>query len=248
MVTKAQNASRSYKTLWIRFAEDSSDKHQLFIKEHSAKKEEPEYPRNRTLFVRNVPPYATADCLRHAFASLCGDVQSVIFTTEKGFKTGHIVFKTESSLNKALKLSTDCVISLSGDACVTGLEKWCAEYNATVQYDEKLIKANIEEYIASYDKRIKDRLEQAKAEDDDDDGWITVTGAKKRGEFAPTRKESTISKVKGKEERKKKQLLNFYTFQIREAKKQNLAELREKFELDKKRLQELKQKRTFKPF
>lgn len=123
-----------------------------------------------------------------------------------------------------------------------------------------------------YDRRINDSIAKEKsAEEEDNDGWTTVTSGKKRGQFAPTRKESTIGKVLQKEEqrKKKKQLLNFYTFQIRETKKQSkynyefiylrgknnlrllvpdLAELRKKFELDKKRLQELKLKRTFKPF
>lgn len=140
------------------------------------------------------------------------------------------------------------------------------------------MKTDIEEYIASYDKRVNDRIAQEKAAKEDDEGWVTVTGGKKRGQFALARKESTIGKVQQKEEqrKKKKQLLNFYTFQIRETKMQSkynyvlqdsseylffkelclicvillsdLVELRKKFELDKERLQELKQKRTFKPF
>ncbi|XP_071556188.1 ribosomal RNA-processing protein 7 homolog A [Temnothorax nylanderi] len=252
MVTKASKQSaRSFKTLWIRFDADSSDKHQLFFKEHSVRNQEPEYPRNRTLFVLNIPPYATTDCLKHAFADLCGDVRSVTFSSAKGFKTAYIVFKKESSLDRAMELSEDCVITLNGDksVCLTGLEKWCTEYNNTL-YDERLMKTDIEEYVTLYDKQVQNRIAREKAAEEKDEGWVTVTSGKKRGQFAPTRKESTISKVQQKEEqrKKKKQLLNFYTFQIRETKKQNLAELRKKFELDKKRLQELKQKRTFKPF
>ncbi|KAL0108979.1 hypothetical protein PUN28_014225 [Cardiocondyla obscurior] len=252
MVTKANKQSvKNFKTLWIRFDANSSDKHQLFFKEHSVRNQEPEYPRNRTLFVLNVPPYATIDCLKHAFTNLCGTVRSVSFSNEKGFKTAYIVFKKEFSLDKAMELSADCVITLNNDenACLTGLEKWCKEYNDTL-HDERQMKTDIEEYIGAYDKEVKDRIAQETAAEEDNEGWVTVTSGKKRGQFAPSRKESTINKVQQKEEqrKKKRQLLNFYTFQIREAKKQNLAELRKKFELDKKRLQELKQKRTFKPF
>ncbi|KYM89739.1 Ribosomal RNA-processing protein 7 like protein A [Atta colombica] len=252
MVTKAskQNA-KNFKTLWVRFDADSSDKHQLFFKEHSIRNQEPEYPRKRTLFVLNVPPYATIDCLSNAFANLCGNVQSVTFSNTKGFKTAYIVFKQESSLDKAMEFSKDFIITLKSEKsiCLTGLERWCKEYNDTL-YDEQLMKKDIEECIASYDKQIQDHIAQEKTAEEDNDGWVTITGGKKRGQFAPSRKESTIGKVQQKEEqrKKKKQLLNFYTFQIRETKKQNLAELRKKFELDKKRLQELKQKRTFKPF
>lgn len=77
----------------------------------------------------------------------------------------------------------------------------------------------------AYDQKVAARLEAEKAaeEEKDEEGWTTVTGRKKRGQFALARKESTIQKVQFKEEIKKhkKQLQNFYTFQIREAKKQS---------------------------
>lgn len=80
-----------------------------------------------------------------------------------------------------------------------------------------------------YDRRVNERVAREKitAGEEDDDGWTTVTGRKKRGQFAPTRKESTIGKVLQKEEhcKKKKQLLNFYTFQIRDVKKQSKCTL-----------------------
>ncbi|XP_070152857.1 ribosomal RNA-processing protein 7 homolog A [Polyergus mexicanus] len=243
--------TKGFKTLWIRFDADSSDKHQLFFKEHSVRNQEPEYPRNQTLFVLNVPPYATTDCLKHAFTKLCGDVNLITFSKAKGFKTAYIVFKEESSLDKAMELSEDSVITLNNDEnkCLTGLKRWCKEYNDSL-CDEEITKKEIEEYLTLYDKQIEDRIAKEQIAEEDDDGWVTIAGGKKRGQFAPSRKESTIGKVQQKEEqrKKKKQLVNFYTFQIREAKKQNLTELRKKFELDKKRLQELKLKRTFKPF
>jgi len=109
--------------LWIRFDANNSDKHQLFFKEHSVRNQESEYPRNHTLFVLNIPPYATTDCLKHAFIKLCGDIHLITFSKAKGFKTAYIVFKKESSLDKALELSDDCVITLSSDenTCLTGL-------------------------------------------------------------------------------------------------------------------------------
>lgn len=247
-----KQGAKGFNSLWIRFDVNSTHKHQLFFKEHSVRNQEAEYPKNQTLFVLNVPPYATTDCLKHAFAEHCGNVRSVTFTNAKGFKTAYVVFEKDSSLDKAMELSKDCVITLNnaGNVCLTGLEKWSREYNVSV-HDERATKREIEEYLTLYDKRVNERVTREKtAGEEDDDGWTTVTGRKKRGQFAPTRKESTIGKVSQKEEhcKKKKQLLNFYTFQIRDAKKQNLAELRKKFELDKRRLQELRLKRTFKPF
>ncbi|KZC11669.1 Ribosomal RNA-processing protein 7 like protein A, partial [Dufourea novaeangliae] len=240
--------------LWIRFDKENTDKHQLFFKEHSIRNQEPQHPRGRTLFVLNVPPYVTTEVLQTGFSKLCGNITNVFFVTPKGFKTAYLVFEKESALERALELPENSIITLNhkNSVCLTGLAKWYKEYNNSI-LDEEDMKKEIEDYMNNYDKMLADKIanEKAMAEDNEDnDGWVTVTGQKKRGQFAVSRKESTINKVQNKEEHKnkKKQLLNFYTFQIRESKKQNLAELRKKFELDKKRLQDLKSKRTFKPF
>lgn len=89
-----------------------------------------------------------------------------------------------------------------------------------------MLKKKIEVYMQNYDQKIVEKIAKEKAmeeEEAENDGWVTVTGRKKRGQFALSRKESTINKVQRKEEQKnkKKQLLNFYTFQIRESKKQS---------------------------
>lgn len=251
METKIDTILKGFKSLWIHFNDENLDRHQLFFKKHWIKKQEPHYPRGKTLFVLNVPPYVTTDSLKNAFTRLCGEVKTVIFTISLGFKTAYVVFENEFSLEKALRLSSDCTICLSTkeETYLTGLAKWCSEYNDSIK-SESDIKKEIEDYMSMYDKKITDSIEKDNATKDTEDGWVTVTSKKKRGQFAPSRKESTINRILHKEEQKKhkKQLLNFYTFQIRESKKQHLAELRKKFELDKKKLQELKIKRTFKPF
>ncbi|CAK9811664.1 Ribosomal RNA-processing protein 7 homolog A [Anthophora quadrimaculata] len=252
MKSNMQNL-KGFKTLWIGFDEEVTDIHQLFFKEHSIRNQEPQHPRGRTLFVLNVPPYVTKKALQMEFTNICGTVSKVYFANAKGFKTAYVVFETEFGLEKALEISDNYVITLNtkGNRCLAGLAKWCKEYNFSIT-NEKVIKQDIEAYMEIYEKKIADKKAKEKAmeEAEDNDGWVTVTGRKKRGQFALSRKQSTINKVLHKEEQKnkKKQLLNFYTFQIRENKKQNLAELRKKFELDKKRLQDLKSKRTFKPF
>lgn len=88
------------------------------------------------------------------------------------------------------------------------------------------MKEEIETYMQNYDKKIAEKIIKEKIMEEEvqnNDGWVTVTGRKKRGQFALSRKKSTINKVQHKEEQKnkKKQLLNFYTFQIRESKKQS---------------------------
>lgn len=103
--------------------------------------------------------------------------------------------------------------------------EWCKQYNDSVCDEEKTQK-DIQEYMRSYDQRVADRLmeESARAEGEGDEAsWVTVSGKKKRGRRALIRKETAIGKVRQKQEKsnEKKQLLNFYTFQIRESKKQS---------------------------
>lgn len=245
---------KGFKTMWIQFDENSSDKHQLFFKEHSIRNQAIEHPRGKTLFMLNVPPYVTSEALRGAFTNLCGNVSNVYFANSQGFKTAYLVFEKESTLEDALEIPDDYVLTLNSkdNKCLVGLARWCMEYNNSI-CDEAKMKEEIEAYMRDYDERIADKIAREKAmkeKQEEEDGWVTVTGRKKRGQFALPRKESALNKVQRKEEQKnkKKELLNFYTFQIRESKKQNLAELRKKFELDKKRLQDIKSKRTFKPF
>ncbi|XP_029041421.2 ribosomal RNA-processing protein 7 homolog A [Osmia bicornis bicornis] len=255
MIMKSEKQNlKGFRTLWIQFNRKNTDKHQLFLKEHSIRNQLPEHPKGRTLFVLNVPPYVTPKALQKAFSQICGNVTNVFFVTSKGFKTAYVVFEKETTLEKALELPANYMISLNrkNNVCLTGLAKWCKEYNESICDEEKL-KKEIEDYMLDYDKKMAEKKANEKAmeeEAEDNDGWVTVSARKKRGEYALSRKESTINKVQHKEEQrnKKKQLLNFYTFQIRESKKQNLAELRKKFELDKQRLQSLKSKRTFRPF
>ncbi|CAD1468364.1 unnamed protein product, partial [Heterotrigona itama] len=201
--------------LWLQFDEETIDKHQLFFKEHSIRNQDSKYPKGRTLFMLNIPPYITHKILKVVFNNLCGIVSKVYFTTPRGFKAAYIVFEKESTLEKALEIC---------DGHVVTLNKWCFKYNRASLHNEKVLKKKIEAYMQNYDQKIAEKIAKEKAmeEEAENDGWVTITGRKKRGQFALSRKESTINKVQYKEEQKnkKKQLLNFYTFQIRESKKQ----------------------------
>ncbi|XP_034950074.1 ribosomal RNA-processing protein 7 homolog A [Chelonus insularis] len=254
MVPEDNSSIGNFKTAWLKYDVDSKAKHQLFFKEHSVRNQELEYPRGKTLFVLNIPPYATLSAMQAAFSRHCGCVQLAKFAPslsnkESGFKVLYIVFSKESGLQKALSLSIDFtfVLNTEDSPNTCGVKKWCRQYNTAALQKEQTLKDSIEKYIKDYDAKCEEKLN---ANNQTDDGWTTVTGKKKRGKFAPARKESLIEKAHSVEEqkKKKKQLLNFYTFQIRESKRERLVELRKKFELDKKKLQQLKSNRTFKPF
>jgi ribosomal RNA-processing protein 7 len=83
----------------------------------------------------------------------------------------------------------------------------------------------------------------------DEDGFITVHRKRKRPTTAEEEREAYANHKKKRTRGKKRQteLKHFYRFQIREEKRERLAELRQNFEQDKARVQRMKQQRKFRP-
>ena len=86
----------------------------------------------------------------------------------------------------------------------------------------------------------------------DADGFITVTRAWGRRNINTDGEGVSVSAVKASlvKDLKPKDhgLVDFYRFQMRESKRNQLAELRRKFEEDKQKIEELKKKRKFRPY
>uniref|UniRef100_A0A0C9SA57 Hipothetical protein n=1 Tax=Amblyomma americanum TaxID=6943 RepID=A0A0C9SA57_AMBAM len=103
--------------------------------------------------------------------------------------------------------------------------------------------------MEDYDARLEAEKERAKAMEGvpDEEGWITVTKHGKRPVIP--RSDAVNQKIASAEKKKRaqKELVNFYTFQIRESKMERIAELRKKFEEDKRRISLMKASRRFRP-
>ncbi|KRT78196.1 RNA binding protein [Oryctes borbonicus] len=136
-----------FKAIACVFSEESSAQHQLFIKEHSVRNQSPEKPAGRTLFVINVPPYATQKNLKRAF-SVVGPVKYVNLhddikhtqeqSKRSGYKVAYIVYEKSSDLKKALTLDIIGPFSTSKHTIVLGLRKWIQEYNNGIVNRNKL--------------------------------------------------------------------------------------------------------------
>lgn len=164
------------------------------------------------------------------------------------FKIAYIVFKKVAHLDRALKLTNLKPMYSTSIDIKLGLDKWIEQHNSSIMLS-KTIKENIEEFMKSYDQTVKREKEKEKLlEQEDDEGWVTVTKRGKVQSFA--RSEKVENKILAKEEinKKRKELKNFYTFQIRESKMKHIVALRQKFEEDKKKIAQIKQSRRFKPF
>ncbi|EFA01121.1 ribosomal RNA-processing protein 7 homolog A [Tribolium castaneum] len=232
------------------FSSDSTDPHDLFIKEHKVRKFDIKKPPGKTLFVLNVPPYVTVEALKDVFAS-AGKVQSVTFQCDDsddtnelfGFKTAFVVFTKRPSLLRALKLER--LTLPNPHNILLGMSKWIHEYNSTVYNHDKL-NEEVNIYIKQHEKEEEEKKLAEK--EVDDEGWTVVT--KKGRNPGLSRKESVENKLiqKNKIKSKKKELKNFYTFQLKEQKMNNIIALRKSFQESKEKVNLMKKMRNFKPF
>ncbi|XP_017776093.1 PREDICTED: ribosomal RNA-processing protein 7 homolog A [Nicrophorus vespilloides] len=242
-----QNNLQGFKVITTKYCSSSNAEHELFIKEHSVKNQAEDQPIGRTLFLINIPPWATESALLNAFKKSQIKVESVKFAPreshDNGFRNAFVVVDNGKSVVKALKLSSLPPLSTDGEKISLGLEQWAKSYNDSVNCRESLI-AKMTEVVTNYDFSSTKEKEEEKNQQVDDEGWTVVT--KKKGGMKRT--ERAINKIKGKMERKEKALKNFYRHQIRQEKKDQLVLLRKKVEEDKKRILTLRQRRAFKPF
>ncbi|CAG9089337.1 unnamed protein product [Plutella xylostella] len=254
-----------FKALELSVSDDSKHGHTIYFKEHSIREQSADKPSGRTMFIVNVPPYVDEQSLKNAFSE-AGKVLSVSFALKPSlsdikkvnkfvpdpnlptFRVAYIVFSKVSELDKALKLTSLRPLNSETHQIKLGINKWIDEYNNSV-YQPKALKQKIEEFMKQHDEETKEaEKKEKKLEEEDDEGWVTVTKRGKVQSFA--RSEKVENKIMAKEEKgkKRKELKNFYTFQIRESKMKHIVALRQKFEEDKKKIAQIKQSRRFKPF
>lgn len=129
----------------VKLSESSTSAHELFIKEHSSRQQSTEKPAGRTLFVLNLPPYATKESIKNVF-SKAGNVENVIFQNssnasnstcskdESGFKNAYVVFEKTVHLTNAMKLTQLEPLSTPEQPVLCGMKKWAKAYNSSI-YD-----------------------------------------------------------------------------------------------------------------
>ncbi|XP_029294008.1 ribosomal RNA-processing protein 7 homolog A [Cottoperca gobio] len=263
-----------FTVLSLRFRSDSVAQHKLYVKEHKVRAEKSSHrPMDRTLFVLNIPPYCTEAVVNELFSQF-GCVQSVELrdhpgssqesgpkmskffrpAKKQGFKVGYIVFQNSSSLAEAKSHPHDAplVVCTEQHPVRTGAQKWIQQYTESFIHPDKLQQI-VDSFMEGYDKRKEEEADRQKKEaeqlQEDEEGWVKVTRGSK-GTKARPHSEAANKRTLQKEIRKKKrkELMNFYTWQHRNTQKEHIAELRKKFEEDKQRIAILRTQRKFKPY
>ncbi|KAK2894159.1 hypothetical protein Q8A73_016643 [Channa argus] len=263
-----------FTVLSLQFSSDSVSQHKLYVKEHRVRAEKSSRrPLDRTLFVLNIPPYCSQDVVRELFSQF-GTVQSVELgdhpgslmesgpklsrffrpAEKQGFKVGYIVFQNSTSIAAAKSHPHDIPLVVCTDQrpVLTGVQKWIKQYTESLIQVDKLQKI-VDSFMEEYDKKKEEEAEQqrkeAEQQQEDEEGWVKVTRGHK-GTKARPHSEAANQRTLQKEMRKKKrkELMNFYTWQHRNTQKEHIAELRKKFEEDKQRIALLRGQRKFRPY
>jgi hypothetical protein len=148
----------------------------------------------------------------------------------------HVVFSKKSACAAALQC--DAVIEAAGDAsdgedegahrsgAAEGVRSWVKQYRSREVAEDEL-QASVDAYMTYFDERTEAEKQARKNRVVDEDGFELVTYSRKRN--MPDAPEPP--------KKKKKELVDFYRFQIREKKREELAALRNKFEADKRRVE-----------
>uniref|UniRef100_A0A8D1WAB1 Ribosomal RNA-processing protein 7 homolog A n=1 Tax=Sus scrofa TaxID=9823 RepID=A0A8D1WAB1_PIG len=130
-----------YSAIPIKFSEKQQASHHLYVREHRVRGgTKSSWPQKRTLFVLNVPPYCTEECLSRLL-SPCGAVQSVQLQEKPdlaespqepkskffdpkpvpGFRVAYVAFQKPGGLAAALALKGPLLVSTESHPVKSGV-------------------------------------------------------------------------------------------------------------------------------
>ncbi|OVA12516.1 Ribosomal RNA-processing protein 7 [Macleaya cordata] len=162
------------------------------------------------------------------------------------------------SNSKPMKKRNDAVadevyqISSGDEDCSKGIKKWLTEYHQS-RPGLDILQQRIDEFITAHEER-EEQARQEREARAAEGGWTVVVHHKGRkkttdesgitvGSVAQAAVVDKMAKKKSKEVG-----IDFYRFQRREAQRNEVMMLQSKFEQDRKRIQQLRAARKFKPY
>ena len=241
----------------------------LFCQLYSPGELNPDKPEERTLLIRNVPPLVEEAGLREMFRKF-GSLSNVIIQHKQSdrtieypalfsrrkmdieeYRVAYVVFEKEEDLKKLLSNPPKNATKLRV-AKKQGVKLWCKEYNDSF-LDAKVLIPQINAELEAFDRAEKEKkASSATTEEQDDDGWTVVTKANSKRVIVDANQadKKLLRKNKKKDDKRQRLIENVGDlYSIKKVEKSNrLDELKQKFENDKKRVNELKKNRKFKPY
>jgi len=258
-----------YTVIQVTSSPDKASCHCMYLREHNSVVSLDEWPQERTLLVYNIPPYCTEKNVRLLLDG-CGDISKVYLQdkpssrpqerspflpsdayAESHIQVAYVVFRESAGVKTALNLSYSMVRSLSSKAVpiVSGLKGYIQRYSESV-CDVKALEQKAEKFMADYNAKKEEEIAKEKEMEGvpDEDGFIKVTRHGKNKGLRRTEETEKRGHEHKRERMKKHEMKDFYVFQYRERKRKHIAELQAKFEEDKKKINEMKRNRKFRPY
>ncbi|XP_008784327.1 ribosomal RNA-processing protein 7 homolog A-like isoform X2 [Phoenix dactylifera] len=143
-------------------------------------------------------------------------------------------------------------ISSVDEDCSRGMKKWLISYKES-RPGLKVLQQRIDEFVTAYEVQQEQERKEREAHAAEG-GWTVVVHHKGRKKTTDSETGITVGSVAqaavmDKMANKKKEVaLDFYRFQRREARRNEVMMLQSKFEQDKKRIQQLRAARKFRPY
>lgn len=190
------------------------------------------------LLVANIDPWTSLQDIQAAFEEF-GVVHAQI--TKPG--EAEVILESVDGLQRAINSGT-INLNTKTEGVHLGYEKWASECQASKEHPEKL-QDKVSRFMEDFDKKeAREKLEMAK-DVVDEDGFTVVSKKRgRRGAFDGEIHVKTTTRVKKAKETQNDD--SFYTFKAQEKKQKQLMELRKKFESDKAKVKEMREKRKFK--
>lgn len=248
----------------------------LLVKRHEGRTPEEKLEQERTLFATHLDDFVTEAQLSKCLAAFGPVERVELKTAEKraakaelradGVKTrvtfARAVFREPASLKKALAAATGRLVSGTALPLPKGGLKEQLRTGREAYRDPAELRRETDEWMAGYDQR---EAEKAKAEKEnavDDDGFtkvvsgitrtadgMTMRSAKRlrpeTGTFGQSVNDESQLQGDGKK-KKKRERLDFYRFQLREKRRQDVADHRKRALEDQKKMEQMRKARRFK--
>lgn len=229
-------------------------------------------PNGRTLFITRVDNRINETILKQSFKQF-GPITKIQMKTvtkasdKNSFKEenltestsfAHIVFEKSESLNAVLNFCGKNLVAAKGDVPFKRASLFDMIPSQFYYSDPNLLKKSLDYFMMEYDvKKEKERMEEDQIPDVDEDGFMRVKrglnlnkGLPHRvelgGSLAVRESDEMIARRKKteKKERKNKHL-DFYRFQLKDRKQQEILQARQQQMQDEKTVDEMRKRRKF---
>lgn len=174
-------------------------------------------------------------------------------TKKKRKKEAHFVKEVLTSpANGGTDQDETYTISSGDEDCSKGMKKWIMEYHQS-RPGLKALEDQIDDFITAHEEKLEEERKEREARAAEG-GWTVVVHHKGRKKTTDSESGIVVGSVaqaaveqKAARKKNKEVSLNFYRFQKKEAQRNEIMMLQSKFEEDKKRMQQLRAARKFRP-